>query len=223
MFGINLLFPAESVESLRSSDTEDWLWFNKEVKHRDRPNYKGIHPVCIIGIKVHIDEDCDVLVAIPEKYMVSNSEYYERYQRQAPHVSYFQHLMLDNCGLPFFSCSDSVAINNTYKQKQAKKIYAAVARNVKEYTENEVLSRIGADCAFIVRFPKPHDILCHENATISSLFQQHGVSCYGVDFDKDEQIGCRMIFCISNKGKSIDDYVEQISHYIRFDPDFRLE
>lgn len=23
--------------------------------------------------------------------------------------------------------------------------------------------------------------------------------------------------------KSIDDYVEQISHYVRFDPDFRLE
>ena len=150
------------------------------------------------------------------------------------HRPYGEGLLHTNMNLPPFYDYHNI-LENTEDKKERKAIIKRQRMNsklrrkyVRVMHDNELTQRVGCDFIDIVRLPNLKQVVCSRCDDLHESL--HSIPkninrCYIVNFCRLDRYRpmAFMVFCNSNKGKSLDDYVEQISHYVRFDPDFKLE
>ena len=129
--------------------------------------------------------------------------------------------MLNNLKLPWFHYDHDLEIQNDAALMQ--KINTATRQNAKVYTDHEWLLRTNSRQVGVVLIPEFHLVECGDSALMQQIRQRTDV-CYGIDFYRpDRYMPVKMLVFIKKGVGNIDAYVDKISRYIRFDPDFKFE
>lgn len=236
-YGLDITFPCQNVEYDGNTGVDCILTFASQ-NNRDY-----LSPVYYVGPVVSLDDYCKLMLPAIDNNEIYRSDMFPMYVDpdwgglSSPFIS----MMLYNRGLGwskyFFDehpldtyYSGKASFPNTtrstivfYITEEKKENAQAVSKQVKSIQEDKILHRSNVDDITVVRFLAPFGLECKREEWLN-LFQEKGLMCYGVDFcRKDSKCFMGMLVFIRKGGKTIDDYVEQISHYVGFDPDFRFE
>ena len=153
--------------------------------------------------------------------------------------------LLNNCGLPWNSLYfnntggvrlskdeqethrlfdfETVEMKENRRNKTLRDEEQCREKYIKVYSDTQQTKYSNVDKIYVVRIPYLKNISCLSDTYKNSIVN-NAVECWGLEFYKAGRF-CffGMLVLIEKGGKTIDDYVEQISHYVRFDPDFKLE
>ena len=145
------------------------------------------------------------------------------------HEPYFDVFLLNNCGLPWFHIDHDPSVLND--KEQMEKIEDARSKYILCRENNKLQKQTNSDRVYIVRFPYIDKISCSrtegihsKNETLNNVWNECSL-CYGVEFYRaDRYVPFNMlVFIDSKRGKNIEQYVEQLSRYIYFEPNFKLQ
>lgn len=233
--GVVLSFPPDMISTCKVSDNSHVLSFGVPGNYE-----KASLEYRTMGLVIRLSDDCNVVVSdiadetelIAEPYNMTDSNY----------VSRFESLMLINRGFPwskefFFENQDIASPERRLWPKEQNKLLApydlntermfndrARQENVYVLTDNDLSGTTNADSVFVVRIINLHTVTCQDKSWIEGV--KNGADrLYGVEFYRRSNphfVGM-LVFFNSRKGKSIDEYVDELSRYIRFDPDFNFE
>ena len=145
--------------------------------------------------------------------------------------------MLKNCDLPWdrwsytppgglFSEADMQKTENKLlktpiEQERAEMIKKANSLRLKyEQTieHNELTEKTNCSVIYVVKIPNMERVICTDES-LSKRLKKNSTDCYGVEFhNSSTHIGLKMLLFFDDKeGKTIGDYLEQLSQYIRFE------
>ncbi len=130
---------------------------------------------------------------------------------------FFSGILYNNCDIP---SSKWYQYNNPTK---VEKMRNECSRQYIKYLGNvKIKERTNADTICVVRIPNLAKVLCGNALTNQNLHAYYD-ECYGIEFyNKEGNRSVAMLTFISCfNGKTIDDYVEEISKYIKFDKEFK--
>ena len=183
---------------------------------------KGPFPTFAGGPIVNIDNHCSVIMEDlrdisqphPELEMPIDDN------TLGQHKTWFEGIMLNNCNLPWGQIERREEILNN--DSLMRLINSAKNQYVRKSTSTALLNATNTDCIYIVKIPNVGMITCRDKS-YNKIIKKH-TECYGVDFYRVNRYKpiSMMVFIDSNIVKTIDDYVEEISRYIRFDEDFKF-
>ena len=188
-------------------------------------------PAFLGGLFIQLEEGCYVIMdglSIHEKPRPGS--FHSIDENTVKHYKpKFDKILLNNCGLPWLNIDHEPSVLND--QEMMKKIEDARSKYIL-YTEHSKLQKqTNSDRVCIVRLPYIDKISCgrtegkhSKNETLNNVWNECSL-CYGVEFYRaDRYTTCSMLFFIDSKrGKSIERYVEQLSRYIYFEPNFKLQ
>lgn len=209
-------------------------------------NYDSLAPLYYAGPIVRLDMHCNII--LPDyKYMSRyRSGEFPMYIDDTldARISPFVAMMIYNLGLPwskaFFEQKQNnlfydsqLSVQNKTKSKMLQltnedkdEILLNYRYNINTWnskiTDSLLTKQSNSDSIFIVRIVAPVGVTC-TNQQYEELFIKGGWACYGVEFFRSDRNCFMGMFILVDKqaGKSIDDYVEEISRYIYFDPNFK--
>lgn len=131
---------------------------------------------------------------------------------------FFSGILYNNCDVP---SSKWYQYNNpTQVEKMRNECSIKYIRYLEDAT---IKKRTNADTICVVRIPHMAKVLCGD-ALLNQNLHAYYDECYGIEFYNKEgnRSVAMLIFISCINSKMIDDYVEEISRYIRFDEDFRF-
>ncbi|MBR3478406.1 MAG: hypothetical protein IKH43_04845 [Bacteroidaceae bacterium] len=135
------------------------------------------------------------------------------------HEAYFRSFMLENIGLPWFHIDHEPSVLNN--KELMEKINDATKRNVITHIDDKLTKKTNSDRVYVVRIPDIDKVWC-EDPSLQQQLKTNATDCYGLEFYRADRPRMAMLLFINSKGgKTIDDYVEQISGYIKFDKNFK--
>ena len=127
--------------------------------------------------------------------------------------------MLENIGLPWFHIDHEPSVLNN--KELMEKINDATKRNVITHIDDKLTEKTNSDRVYVVRIPDIDKVWC-EDPSLQQQLKTGATDCYGLEFYRADRPRMAMLLFINSKGgKSIDDYMEQISGYINFDKNFK--
>ena len=236
-YGLSITFPNNIVKYNENKGADCILTFASE-NNRDY-----LSPVYYVGSTVSIDDYCTLMLPGIENNEIYRSDKFPMFidtdwmELTSPFIS----MMLYSRGLgwskyfinrePLDSYYSNLIVFPNSKRStidfdlaEEKKLNSdAVMRQVRMTREEDLLHRSNVDNIQIVRFIAPFGFE-YKNKEWNKIFHDKGVMCYGIDFyRKDSKCFMGMLIFIRRGGKSIDEYVDIISRYIRFDPNFKLQ
>ncbi len=225
-YGINYSFNEEQVKVLPKQKLFNYPFYfnampstNKDKKGNTIYKNVGGRSVYNCCLMIRVDDNCFLFTRNME---IERKPHVDRTSPVIPADNvYFENILLNNCDLPWFHIDHTSEVLND--KKAMAKITKAKDKNIHR-AESDDIRRVNAENGYITRFPYVKRISCDESI-INDRLHKSGVKCYGVEFNRTDRYGYNisMLVFIEKGGKSIDDYVEQISHYVRFDPDFQPE
>ena len=223
--GLTLSFPEQMIMMLMKEQVADRFtvpfYFNQipsgHIDEHGFPIYEDIVGMPIVDVEaaVFLDEKCHAyLINIDNSVGLTKINLYAaRYA----HWSVFTPCLLFNCDARM----DITVQDNNTKRKSRKLLRAYIS----EITDSVLLGRVNSSSGAIVRFPNVHLISCG-NVVINKYIHKNTVTCYGVEFREDQAASERVVtilLFIQDGGSCINDYVEQLSHFIHFNPEITCE
>ena len=217
-WGCVISFPKKMVRFSKHSKNN----MNHYFFYCNMDSVKGPCPTFAGGPIVNIDNHCSIIMEdlrdISQPHPELEMPIDEKTLGQ--HKTWFEGIMLNNCNLPWGQIERREEILNNDSLMRiitdARNLY------VRKCTSSELLNATNVDCIYIVKIPNMGMITCRDK-TLNMIIKNY-TECYGVDFyrvDRYKPISM-MVFIDSNTVKTIDDYVEEISRYIRFNEDFKF-
>ena len=136
------------------------------------------------------------------------------------HGASFTSELLNNCGLPWFHIDHEPSVLND--KELMEKINATKQKYIRMHANDRLTQITNSDKVFITQIPNMKKVKC-EVGSVTRQVKKNATDCYGLEFYRaDRYHAVEMLLFINSKGgKSIDDYVEQISGYINFDKNFK--
>ena len=235
-----------TVKSRLSSSSDDvcFVYFDndgllsddigKPAPSRRRLRTIGGHALYEVNIICRWDEHCTIMMKVDTEEAVPLVSSESR--RPADSSSdicpnFFDHLLRENCGLPFLTNMYFAGDTLRLIEKKVAKLHR---KYVREIIDPAVKRVSNADCGYVVTIPHTKRMNLSNAgddfdvyADFNSLLHSRGTKCYGISLHRTDRRGTDditlMLIMDRHSQGTVDDYVEQISHYIRFVPDFRLE
>jgi hypothetical protein len=206
MAGINIKYPEDYVTEL-----EEEMSFYFGLIDQSRVGMKYCS-----SLSVRIDEDCIVyLTNAPTSKL-----HYDETEPLRPYHPSCDDFLYQNIDVPYTHWYNYPNIRQVEsKRKKALKKYLTY------YDDPEMKKRLQADIVNSIQIPD-FDRIFVEEPSLHNYLHAFFDSCYMLEFfNETRRFSVIMLLFIHQRkgGKTIDDYVEQISHYVRFDPDFKLE
>ena len=226
-YGLKLSFPKEMVDEtvFSKEDLIDNLFVFCDF--RESSGGTGF----LGGLFLQFEEGCYVIMdGMPISVKPWPGQFHSIDENTAKlHEPYFDVFLLNNCGLPWFHIDHEPSVLNN--QELMKKIEDARSKYILCRENNKLQKQTNSDRVYIVRFPYIDKISCSrtegihsKNETLNNVWNECSL-CYGVEFYRaDRYVPFNMlVFIDSKRGKNIEQYVEQLSRYIYFEPNFKLQ
>ena len=136
------------------------------------------------------------------------------------HGASFTSELLNNCGLPWFHIDHEPSVLNN--KELMEKINATKQKYIRMHANDRLTQITNSDKVFITQIPNMKKVKC-EVGSVTRQVKKNATDCYGLEFYRaDRYHAVEMLLFVNSKGgKTIDDYVEQISGYINFDKNFK--
>jgi hypothetical protein len=227
-YGLSITLPTSYITEVEGGSDLNTFTFGQELE--ELPTL----PIFCGGLMVTLDENCHVVMRDlshetkpnPKSFPTIDSNMITNY------TSPFSGMMLNNCGLPwanwFLNGTGGVIVDGKKNSKPSeatlKQVNECRNKYIRTVSNTKLTERTNTDCIYIVRIPNVDKIEC-ENSSFNKLFEASNTECYGVEFYRAYRYNFTgMLFFVNAKdGKTIDDYIELVSHYISFDKDFTFE
>lgn len=238
-YGIKVSFPDEMVTYSRESDPEHIISFARSN------NFDCLSPLFHAGPMVRLDEHCVVILpdaAHMSSYLTDNFPMYIP-AGVSGYVSPFAAMTVYNRGgvwsKAFFSTDvlpvvrDKSLIAQWPDSRPRPEVTPSELKDWqqvnKEYMGESLAIRndvpatraTNADTLYQVRIFAPRALKCHDSKW-NDIFNEVNTCLYGVDFYKSDRhcfFGMLVLF-EHRSGVTIDDYLDVISRYVSFDPQF---
>lgn len=219
-YGLTLRFPAESVNNIGKEQPATM----SNIMFANMQEAGGNVPIISIGQIVKLDEYCTLILAdvtgnkpAPKRLRPFNEADLKN------HRPYSEIMMLCNCGLPWFHLDHSYEILND--EQWMSKINTARDLYSHLYTVGRMVTTTNSRAVGVVRIPQVSKLNSFDQTTNAWLHEQAFGCCYGIDFYRpDNSLDFAVLMFIKHKpAKSVTEYLDELTQYIRFDPDFKLE
>lgn len=138
------------------------------------------------------------------------------------HGASFTSELLNNCGLPWFHIDHEPSVLND--KELMEKINATKQKHIRMHANDRLTQITNSDKVFVTKIPNMQKVKC-EVVSVTRHVKKNATDCYGLEFYRaDRYYSVNILLFINSKGgKTIDDYVEQISGYVKFDEDFEYK
>ncbi len=218
-YGLTLRFPAESVSNIGKEQS----FVENTIMFADMNEAGGNVPTFQIGQIIKLDKYCTLLLAgiiedKPNPDRVRTTD--DNLKNYRP---YFEDIMQNNCGLPWFHLDHSYEILND--ERWMSKINTARDMYSHRYTTGRLVTATNSRAVGVVRIPQVSKLNSFSQSTKTWLQELAFGCCYGIDFyrpDYSFDFGVLM-FIADESTKSVAEYIDELTQYVRFDPDFKLE
>ena len=219
-WGITMSFPRSMFAGYEKEDEFDSSREFTFISPEEEEMAKG--PVGYLpgGPVVTIDNNCKLIIEELDTAEIAKVRkrgvtlYFSEH-----HEAYFRDFMLENIGLPWFHIDHEPSVLNN--KELMEKINDATKRNVITHIDDKLTKKTNSDRVYVVRIPDIDKVWC-EDLSLQQQLKTNATDCYGLEFYRADRPRMAMLLFINSKGsKTIDDYVEQISGYIKFDKDFK--
>lgn len=239
-YGVRLSFPEKMVDE--TVFPQDAKFGYNIFTFADMKESNGNVPIFEGRLFIWLDEGCYVIMEGQSHAQKPRPESYPPIDENTikQRKSYFEGKMLNNCGLPWFHIDHEPSVLNN--QELMKKIEDARSRYVRTFANGELLLSTNSDRAYIVEIPYLDKIYCgsdfyqrdsvtiasgkHSNIeTLNKEIWGKCDKCFGIDFYRADRYASvnMLVFINSKHSKSIEQYAEQLSRYIYFDPNFKYQ
>lgn len=237
-YGVSINFPKNAVVHYKPEMGKNNILFG--TYHKNLPK---ILPKFPVGPIVKLTHDCTIILVEKNNHekpaksgIPTIDEYYANH-----YFSNLESLVLNNCELPssnsYYANSTGIILTNKDKEKIAKSqgktlkameherqeiINAAelcLKKHVRKVYNTEQNKTSNSDCIYIVHFPNSKKISCTNKSTYIEKVISSSTDCYGIEFfraDRYNSFVGMLVFLDSKGGKTINDYVEMICHYLQF-------
>lgn len=190
-----------------------YVEFGKPDESKTQPLFTGC-------VRVKLSDFCDVLM----DDIIRIGRPLSDMPVQMNDQPWFRHILYNNCGIPYTEWYQySMDADKLYAKRKAainKNLYSSMAIF-------DISRRTSAQTCYIIKIPKFNkiDFMDINDVQLAKRLKHSCDTCYTVEFrSPNNGRGVYMLFFVNSKyGRCIDDYVEQMSHYISFDKDFTLE
>ena len=219
-WGITMSFPRNMFAGYEKEDEFDSSREFTFISPEEEEIAKG--PVGYLpgGPVVTIDNNCKLIIEELDTAEIAKARkrgvtlYFSEH-----HEAYFRSFMLENIGLPWFHIDHEPSVLNN--KELMEKINDATKRNVITHIDDKLTKKTNSDRVYVVRIPDIDKVWC-EDPSLQQQLKTGATDCYGLEFYRADRPRMAMLLFINSKGgKSIDDYMEQISGYINFDKNFK--
>ncbi len=208
--GVNISIPEPKVR-LRNEGFDNSLYFEfgKQDESKTTPGFEGY---TIVELSEFCDVITDDIIGWGKPKQGGPLDFDDRI--------WFDHILYNNCGIPY---TDWYQYSMDREKLEAKR-KKAIRKYTYSFPEiSNVIKRTNARNCYILKIPHYNKIAAEDKDYAKRLKRYD--TCYLVEFHRLNQVhGVYMLFFINSKyGRSIDSYIEQMSHYISFDKDFTFE
>jgi len=219
-WGITMSFPRSMFAGYEKEDEFDSSREFTFISPEEEEMAKG--PVGYLpgGPVVTIDNNCKLIIEELDTAEIAKVRkrgvtlYFSEH-----HEAYFRDFMLENIGLPWFHIDHEPSVLNN--KELMEKINDATKRNVITHIDDKLTNKTNSDRVYVVRIPDIDKVWC-EDPSLQQQLKTGATDCYGLEFYHADRPRMAMLLFVNSKGgKTIDDYVEQISGYINFDKNFK--
>jgi hypothetical protein len=209
-FGVDISIP-ESMVRCYDNEHKDQLWteFGNPDESNTKPAFAGY---AIVELSEFCDVITDDIISWGKPKQGGPLDFDDRI--------WFDHILYNNCGIPY---TDWYQYSMDREKLEAKR-KKAIRKYSYSFPEiSNVIKRTNARNCYILKIPHYNKITAEDKDYAKRLKRYD--TCYLVEFHRLNQVrGVYMLFFVNSKyGRSIDSYIEQISHYISFDKDFTFE
>ena len=208
--GVDISIP-EPMIRLWNKDSKNWLYyeFGKYDESKSVPGFIGY---AVVELSEFCDVITDDIIGIRKPKPGGPLDFDDRI--------WFDQILYNNCGIPY---TDWYQYSMDREKLEAKR-KTAIRKYTYSFPEiSNVIKRTNARNCYILKIPHYNKIAAEDKDYAKRLKRYD--TCYLVEFHRLNQVhGVYMLFFINSKlGRSIDSYIEQMSHYISFDTDFTFE
>ena len=217
-WGISLSIPQSMIEKDAEGQMVLWRIFQFSSAEDRNENY----PIFYSGPIVNIDKNCMLIMPFLFFEQKPRPAYEAPITEQTVpnHSAMFSGRLLNNCGLPWFHIEHEPSVLND--KELMEKINTTIQKYVQTHADDELTKNTNSDRVFLTQIPYLNKMKSSDDA-LNLRLRENATYCYGLEFYRaDRYHTVDMLLFINGKGgKTIDDYVEQISRYIKFDEDFK--
>lgn len=227
-YGLSLTMPESVVATFDKGTGDRIFFFGKELPELPTlPIFQG-------GPVIDLDKNCHVVLKDLSNAKKPNPESFPDIDAQTKdtYMTPFSGMMLNNCDLPwanwYLTGTGGVLVNGNKGSKPSEEILQKVeecrSKYISALSGTSLTDHTNTDRIFVVKIPNIDKIQCTD-AKLNNMLKSDNMECYGVEFysaDRYAFVGM-LLFINTKSGKTINDYVDQMSHYISFDKDFVLK
>lgn len=218
-WGVSLSFPQSMIERNVEGQTNIWRIFQFSSKEES----DGHMPVFNSGPIVNIDKNC--LLLMP--FLLGEQKPRPAYEAPITehtvtnHSAIFSGRLLNNCGFPWFHIDHDLSVLND--KELMEKINTTKHKYVQTHADDKLTKNTNSDRVFLTKIPYLNKMKSSDDS-LNLRLRENATDCYGLEFYRADRYHTveMLLFITANGGKTIDDYVEEISRYIKFDEDFKL-
>ena len=181
----------------------------------------GNIPIFEAGPIITLDDNCIVFMSSVWYASIKPDHEVPIDENTIPrHEASFTRELLNNCGLPWFHIDHEPSVLNN--KELMEKINATKQKYIRMHANDRLTQITNSDRVFITQIPNMKKVKC-EVGSVTRQVKKNATDCYGLEFYRaDRYHAVEMLLFVNSKGgKTIDDYVEQISGYIKFDKNFK--
>jgi len=221
-WGVSIAFPQSMIEREKQYTK---LPSNSYFVFADAEESGGNIPIFEVGPIITLDDNCIVFMSSVWYASIKPDHEVPIDENTIPrHEASFTRELLNNCGLPWFHIDHEPSVLNN--KELMEKINATKQKYIRMHANDRLTQITNSDRVFLTKIPYLDKIIM-ESDEDEMLPQLHlmtsATDCYGLEFYRaDRYHAVEMLLFVNSKGgKTIDDYVEQISGYIKFDKNFK--
>ena len=221
-WGVSIAFPQSMIEREKQYTK---LPPNSYFVFADAEESGGNVPIFEIGPIITLDDNCIVFMSSVWYASIKPDHEVPIDENTIPrHEASFTRELLNNCGLPWFHIDHEPSVLNN--KELMEKINATKQKYIRMHANDRLTQITNSDRVFLTKIPYLDKIIM-ESDEDEMLPQLHlmtsATDCYGLEFYRaDRYHAVEMLLFVNSKGgKTIDDYVDQISGYINFDKNFK--
>lgn len=217
-WGVSISFPQSMIEKNAEGQTNIWRIFQFSSKKESDDHM----PVFNSGPIVNIDKNCMLLMP----FLLGEQKPKPAYEAPITeytipnHIARFSGRLLNNCGLPWFHIDHEPSVQNN--KELMEKIDATMQMYVQIHADDRLTKNTNSDRLFLTKIPHL-EMMDSSDDSLNQRLRENATDCYGLEFYRADRYHTVevLLFINSNGGKTIDDYVEEISKYIKYDPNFK--
>lgn len=215
-YGVNVSIPESMIRCCYKELASDYFFYVEFGK----PDESKSRPTFVVSTLVKLSEFCDVLM----EDVVGLGRPVPDMPVSIDDRPWFRQILYNNCGIPYTSWYQ-------YSMKadklDAKRKKALKNNSYSSLAVFDISRRTNASNCYIIKIPNFNkiDFTYISDAPLAKQLKHRYDTCYSVEFSSPlYRHGVHMLFFVNSKySRCIDDYVEQMSHYISFDKDFILK